>query len=99
MAQPANMPERLASRAERRKWFARPDAESLLDWLEDDGQRFVGMDVAQKQDDGNWLLLGENLDLSRQTDNFEAVRLGRVFLAEYDGDGRMFEPIWQDRTQ
>lgn len=72
---------------------------SLLDWLEDDGQRFVGMDVAQKQDDGNWLLLGENLDLSRQTDNFEAVRLGRVFLAEYDGDGRMFEPIWQDRTQ
>lgn len=99
MAQPATIPEQFAARAERRKWFSRPDAESLLDWLEDDGQRFVGMDVAQKQDDGNWLLLGDNLDLSRQTDNFEAVRLGRVFLAEYDGDGRMFEPIWQDRTQ
>lgn len=98
MAQPAKMPQEFADRAERRNWFARADAESLLDWLEDDGQRFVGIDVAEKQSDGSWLLLSESLDLSRQTDNFEAVRMGRVFLAEYDGEGRMFEPIWQDRN-
>ena len=57
------------------------------------------MDVAQKQPDEAWVLLPDSLDLSRQTDNFEAVRMGRVFLAEYDGDGRMFEPVWQDREQ
>jgi hypothetical protein len=55
--------------------------------------------VAQKQDDGNWTLLADRLDLTRQTENFEAVRMGRVFLAEYDGDGRMFEPVWQDRAR
>jgi len=25
--------------------------------------------------------------------------MGRVFLSEYDGEGRMFEPVWQDRAQ
>ena len=94
----ANFPEHFAERAERRFWFNRTDAESLLDWLEDNAQRFIGMEVAQKQDDGSWVLLPDNLDLGRQTENFEAVRMGRVFLAEYDGEGRMFEPVWQART-
>ena len=94
----ASFPEQFAARAERRFWFTRADAEQLLDWLEDNGERFVGMEVAQKQADGTWLLLDDSLDLSRQTENFEAVRRGRDFLREYDGEGRMFEPLWQGRA-
>ncbi|WP_369025341.1 hypothetical protein [Qipengyuania sp. RANM35] len=97
MGMMANFPEQFAARAERRCWFTRSDAEQLLDWLEDNGERFVGMEVAQKQADGSWLLLDEGLDLARQTDNFEAVRRGKDFLREYDGEGRMFEPLWQGR--
>lgn len=97
MGMQASIPEQFAPRAERRKWFMRSDAEELIGWLEDNGSRFVGMEVAQKLEDGNWLLLDEPvLDLKRQTDNFEAVRMGRVFLAEYDGEGRMFSPMWQE---
>ena len=94
----ASFPEQFAARAERRFWFTRADAEQLLDWLEDNGERFVGMEVAQKQADGTWLLLDDSLDLSRQTENFEAVRRGRAFLREFDGEGRMFEPLWQGRA-
>lgn len=93
----SKLPDALAARSERRNWFSRGDAEELLGWLEDSGCRFVGMEVAQKLEDGNWMLLDDPvLDLKRQTDNFEAVRMGRVFLSEYDGEGRMFEPLWQD---
>ncbi len=92
----ATIPERLAARAERRHWFSRADAAELLDWLEESACRFIGMEVAEKREDGTWALLDETLDLNRQTDNFEAVRMGHVFLAEYDGDGRMFDPVWQD---
>ena len=99
MGMMAKIPQGFETRAERRSWYSRADAESLLDWLEDNGHRLVGMDVAQKQDDGNWTLLSDGLDLTRQTENFEAVRMGRVFLTEYDGDGRMFEPVWQDRAR
>ena len=80
-------------------WFTRDDADRLLNWIEDNGQRFLGMEVAEKQDDEAWVLLPDTLDLSRQTDNFEAVRRGRDFLRDYDGEGRMFEPLWQDREQ
>ena len=80
-------------------WFTRNDADRLLNWIEDNGQRFLGMEVAEKQDDEAWVLLPDTLDLSRQTDNFEAVRRGRDFLRDYDGEGRMFEPLWQDREQ
>ncbi|QKG71469.1 hypothetical protein [Erythrobacter mangrovi] len=96
MGMHARIPEQFAARAERRHWFNRTDAAELLDWLEDSGCRFIGMEVAEKRADGTWTLLDETLDLGRQTDNFEAVRLGRVFLSEYDGEGRMFEPVWQD---
>ena len=99
MGMQPKFPPQFADRAERRVWFNRQDAGRLLDWIEDTGQCFLGMDVAQKQPDEAWVLLPDSLDLSRQTDNFEAVRMGRVFLAEYDGDGRMFEPVWQDREQ
>ncbi|MFA6219863.1 MAG: hypothetical protein WC692_08825 [Erythrobacter sp.] len=92
----AMIPEQFSARAQRRHWFTRADAADLLDWLEDSGCRFIGMDVAEKRADGSWILLDDTLDLARQTDNFEAVRLGRVFLAEYDGAGRMFGPVWQD---
>ena len=57
---------------------------------------------AHASEDGGvpaWVLLPDTLDLSRQTDNFEAVRRGRDFLRDYDGEGRMFEPLWQDREQ
>ena len=94
----AKIPSEFAQQAERRVWFDRQHAEQMLDWIEDSGQRFLGMDVAQKQDDGNWVLLLETLDLSRQTDNFEAIRRGRDFLREYDGAGRMFEPVWEGRS-
>ncbi len=90
-------PPQFASKAERRVWFDRQGAEQVLDWIEDTGQRFLGLDLAQKREDGSWTLLPETLDLGRQTDNFEAVRRGRVFLREYDGDGRIFEPLWQGR--
>jgi hypothetical protein len=93
------LPQALAAKAQRRSWYAREDAEQLLDWIEDSGQRFLGIDVAQKQNDGSWLLTDEGLDLARQTDNFEAVRRGRQFIVEYDGEGRMFAPVWQDRDQ
>ena len=96
MATAHDIPPQIAERAERRKWFAREDAERLLDWIEDSGRRFLGIDVAQKREDGSWTLLLDNLDLSRQTENFEAVRMGRVFLSEYDREGRMFEPVWQE---
>ena len=99
MGMMANFPNRFEARAERRNWFARKDAEALLDWVEDCGHRFIGLEVAQKQEDGTWTLLADSLDLSRQTENFEAIRMGRVFLSEYDGEGRMFEPVWQDRAQ
>ncbi|WP_324827525.1 hypothetical protein [Qipengyuania zhejiangensis] len=93
------IPQQFEASVERRVWFDREHADQFLDWIEDTGQRFLGMDVAQKQDDGNWVLLTDSLDLARQTDNFEAVRMGRVFLADYDGDGRMFEPVWQERPR
>ena len=98
MAAESKVPQRFAARAERRVWFARQDAEELLDWIEDSGQRFLGMDLAQKCEDGQWTLLLDSLDLSNQTDNFEAVRRARVFLAEFDEEGRMFEPVWQGRS-
>lgn len=92
------IPAQFAAKAERRVWFARADAEAVLDWIEDSGQRFIGLDLAQKNHDESWTLLLDNLDLSHQTDNFEAVRRARVFLAEYDGEGRMFEPVWEGRS-
>ena len=91
------LPADLAAKAQRRNWYAREDADALLDWIEETGQRFLGVDVAQTQSDGSWLLIDEGLDLSRQTENFEAVRRGRQFIAEYDGKGRLFAPVWQDR--
>ncbi|MBX7481392.1 hypothetical protein [Qipengyuania qiaonensis] len=99
MGMQQKIPSHFADRAERRVWFNRPDAERVLDWIEDSGQRFLGMEVAQKQGDDAWILLPDTLDLGRQTDNFEAIRRGRDFLREYDGKGRMFEPVWQDREQ
>ena len=93
------LPEALAAKAQRRNWYTRENADQLLDWIEETGQRFLGVDVAQTQDDGSWLLIDEGLDLSRQTENFEAVRRGRQFIAEYDGKGRMFAPVWQDRGE
>ena len=91
-------------RDELAEWFAAAGqpayrSDQLLDWIEETGQRFLGVDVAQTQDDGSWLLIDEGLDLSRQTENFEAVRRGRQFIAEYDGKGRMFAPVWQDRGE
>ncbi|MGE5953463.1 MAG: hypothetical protein ACM308_07595 [Qipengyuania vulgaris] len=93
------LPAALAANAQRRTWYERGEAEKILDWIEDTGQRFLGLDVAQKNDDESWTLLLDTLDLSNQTENFEAVRRGRVFLSEHDGEGRMFEPVWQDRQQ
>ena len=93
------IPTEFEARAERRRWFSRDDAERVLDWLEEDALRFVGMELAEKGADDSWTLLPDRLDLSRQTDNFEAVRRGRDFLRDYDGEGRMFEPVWQDRDQ
>ena len=95
----SKLPDDLAMRAERRTWFSRKDAGRVLDWIEDGGHRFLGMDVAEKVADGNWMLLIEPiLDLSSQTDNREAVRIGRDFLADHDDTGRMFEPVWQGRA-
>lgn len=91
------LPAALAATAQRRNWYTRDNAEQLLDWIEETDQRFLGVDVAQEQEDGSWLLIDEGLDLARQTKNFEAVRRGRQFITEYDGMGRKFAPVWQDR--
>ena len=94
------LPRDLAQRAVRRQFFAREDAEAILDWCEDNGHKFLGIDVADQQDDGNWMLLLEPmLDLSKQTDNFEAIRRGRQFLSEYEQMGRIFEPVWEGRSR
>ena len=93
------LPAALAAKAQRRNWYTRENAAELLDWIEETGQLFLGVDVAQAKPDGSWLLIDEGLDLSRQTENFEAVRRGRQFIAEYDGSGRMFAPVWQDRGE
>ncbi|MEC7742978.1 MAG: hypothetical protein VYE13_10965 [Pseudomonadota bacterium] len=93
------LPSELAQRAVRRQFFDRDDAEAILDWCEDNACKFLGIDVADKQTDGNWMLLLEPmLDLSNQTDNFEAIRRGRQFLAEYDQRDRIFEPVWEGRS-
>ncbi len=92
-------PRDLAERAVRRQFFKRGDADVILDWCEENGHKFLGMDVAEQMGDGNWMLLIEPiLDLSNQTDNFEAVRRGHQFLAEYDAKNRIFEPVWEGRN-
>jgi hypothetical protein len=88
MGMHAKIPPQFEARAERRVWFDRQDAE-----------RFLGIELAEKGDDETWTLLADNLDLSRQTDNFEAVRRGRDFLRDYDGEGRMFEPVWEGTAE
>ena len=99
MASRNTLPPELASRAVRRQFFARQDAEEILNWCEDQGHKFLGMDVAEQLPDGNWMLLIDPiLDLSHQTDNFEAVRRGRQFLAEFASDARIFEPVWEGRS-
>ena len=92
------LPAELRDRAVRRQFYTRSDAEAILDWCEDEPCKFLGFDVAERLEDGNWMLLIDPiLDLSRQTDNFEAVRRGRQFLAEYDQENRIFEPVWEGR--
>lgn len=93
------LPNDLASRAVRRQFFGRKDAEAVLDWCEENGLKFLGMDVAEQQDSGDWMLLIDPiLDLSTQTDNFEAIRRGRQFLSEFDSVNRIFEPVWEGRS-
>nr|WP_137678532.1 hypothetical protein [Parerythrobacter lutipelagi] len=99
MGAKATLPKAIAECAERRTWFPRLAAEEVLTWCEENAQKFLGMDVAQKNSDGTWtLLIDPILDLSDQTDNFEAIRRGRLFLAENDGEGRMFDPVWKGRS-
>ena len=99
MASRNPLPQSLAEKAVRRQFFKRDDADAVLDWCEDNGLKFLGMDVAEQMTDGNWVLLIDPiLDLSHQTDNFEAVRRGHEFLAEYDAQNRIFEPVWEGRS-
>ncbi|MBD2841956.1 hypothetical protein [Erythrobacter rubeus] len=93
------LPLALADRAVRRRFFTKDDAEAVLDWCEASGHKFLGMDVAEQLPDGNWMLLIDPiLDLSYQTDNFEAVRRGRQFLTEFATSNRIFEPVWEGRN-
>ena len=70
----------------------------VMDWLSELGARFLGMDVAQKLEDGDWMLLTNPiLDLSDQTDNASAIEEGRRFILENDRPGRMFDPVWEGR--
>jgi hypothetical protein len=94
----ADLPTDLFAKAERRTWFNSSDALRILDWLAEANARFLGMDVAQKLEEGKWMLLIDPiLDLSYQTDNRTALDEGRRFVEENDGVGRMFEPVWQGR--
>ncbi len=96
----SRLPTALAARAERRTWFERKDAAQVLDWIAESNLRFLGMDVSEKRDDGNWMLLIHPiLDLSAQTDNREAIALGHEFLAANDLENRMFEPVWEGRSK
>ena len=49
MGMQQKIPPQFADRAERRVWFTRDDADRLLNWIEDNGLRFLGMDVADMQ--------------------------------------------------
>ncbi|WP_379921555.1 hypothetical protein [Erythrobacter sp. R86502] len=94
----ADLPPDLLAKAERRTWFNSGDALLILDWLAEANERFLGMDVAQKLEDGEWMLLIDPiLDLSYQTDNCSALDEGRRFVNENEGVGRMFEPVWEGR--
>lgn len=93
-----DLPSDLLVRAERRSWFNSGDSMGVLDWLSERGARFLGMDVTQKLEDGNWMLLIDPiLDLSNQTDNASAIEEGRRFILENDQPGRMFDPVWEGR--
>ncbi len=99
MAARSPLPEALAARAVRRQFFEPKDAVTILNWCEDNGHKFLGMDVAERMPDGNWMLLiNPILDLSSQTDNCEAVRRGHQFLDEFGAENRIFEPIWEGRN-
>ncbi len=94
----ADLPPDLLAKAERKTWFDSSHTLQLLDWLTDQDAKFLGMDVAQKCEDGKWMLLVDPiLDLSNQTDNVSALEEGRRFVEEHDGAGRMFEPVWEGR--
>ena len=101
MGMQASIPEQFAPRAERRKWFMRSDAEELIGWLEDNGSRFVGMEVAQKLEDGNWLLLDEpvshldarNNSLVSQLILDEVNRQGAAVIATSVGYAIDIDPV------
>ncbi len=94
----ADVPPDLLAKAERRTWFNSSDTLQLLAWLADQDVKFLGVDVAQKCEDGKWILLADPiLDLSSQTDNLSALEQGQRFVEENDGAGRMFEPVWEGR--
>ena len=98
MASFADLPPDLLTKAERRTWFNSGDTLRLLDWLAEVDGKFLGMDVAQKLEDDQWMLLIDPiLDLSNQTDNCLALHEGRRFVEESDGVGRMFDPVWEGR--
>lgn len=93
-----DLPPGLLAKAERRTWFNRDNALEVLDWIAEKNARFLGMDVAQKLDDGEWMLLIDPiLDLSNQNDNQAALNDGRMFVDVHDDTGRMFEPVWEGR--
>ena len=45
MGMQQKIPPQFADRAERRVWFTRDDADRLLNWIEDNGQRCLGMEA------------------------------------------------------
>lgn len=98
MPEKLTLPAKIASRAERRTWFCRSDTEKILSWLEEQGGRFLGMDVAEKQADGKWILLIDPiLDLSDAQENASAIQQGWQFLKKHDSENRMFDPVWVGR--
>jgi hypothetical protein len=90
-----DLPLALSKRAERQTWFCAVDSLAVLEWLEHNGCRLLGIETARKSADGKWtLLLDPMLDCSRKNNVAVSIDVGRVFIRDYAANDLMFEMAW-----
>lgn len=88
-------PANLLALAERESWFHFDDGQLVLDWLEQNKIKLLGIDTARKSPDGNWMLLVDPmLDLGSAEEDCDTIEEGRRFLAANEVEDFMFELVW-----
>jgi hypothetical protein len=65
----------------------------VLDWLEKIGAPLLGIDVARKLPDGNWMLLLEPM-LDGRNGIDVTIEAGGRFIQEHADPDLMFELVW-----